>query len=127
MALHLKRNKTKLVIYSFFIILLILLLLSWLYIFNIYEIGISVNQLSSLNYVVKVEPKNSLGKNAPFRNVNYSYEVSDGVDNIKEIVDKGDGQLFLILKSDTIKVKLRIRTNKTQNISVIEIPTHKME
>jgi len=117
----------KKVIYSFFIILLILLLLSWLYVFNIYEVGISVNQLSSLNYDIKIKPKNSFGLTTPLRSIKYSFEVSEGEQNIENIKDDGSGKLSIMLKSDSTKVKLQIKTNKTQNLSLVEIPTHKME
>lgn len=114
-------------IYSFFIIFLILLLLSWLYIFNIYEVGISVNQLSSLNYSIQIQPKNSLGLTAPLRNIEYSYKVTEGNDNVDNIEDKGNGELIIKLKSESTGIKLQIKTDKTQNISLVEIPTHKME
>jgi hypothetical protein len=124
---HLKRNNTKKLVYSFFIILLILLFLSWLYIFNIYEVGISVNRISSLNYVLHIQPKNSFGFNAPFRTLEYKYEVRSGADNIENIKDCGKGEIIVELKSDSIKVKLDVKTNKTQNLTLVEIPKHKME
>lgn len=127
MVPHLKRNNTKKLVYSFFIILLILLFLSWLYIFNIYEVGIRVNRISSLNYVLQIQPKNSFGFNAPLRNVEYQYEVLSGTDNIENIEDRGKGEIVVNLKSDSIKVKLAIKTNKTQNLTLVEIPKHKME
>lgn len=127
MAQPLKRNNIKKLLPAFFIILLILLLLSWLYIFNIYEVGVSVSQLSSLNYVVKIQPKNSVGSAAPFRRVNYYYKVVKGENNVEKIIDEGCGKLTIILRSDSINVKLQIKTDKTQNISLVEIPTQKME
>lgn len=127
MVPHLKRNNTKKLVYSFFIILLVLLFLSWLYIFNIYEVGISVNRISSLNYVVYVQPKNSFGFNAPLRIVEYQYDVLSGADNIENIEDRGKGEIVVNLKSDSIKVKLAVKTNKTQNLTLVEIPKHKME
>lgn len=127
MVPHSKSNNIKKLVYSFFIILLILLFLSWLYIFNIYEVEISVNRVSSLNYVLHIHPKNSFGFNAPFRTVEYKYEVHSGADNIENIEDRGKGEIVVSLKSDSIKVKLTIKTNKTQNLTLVEIPKHKME
>lgn len=127
MELHLKRNRTKNLSIIFFIILLILLFLSWLYIFNIYEVVVSVSRISSLNYAVKIEPKNSFGFTAPFRKILYSFEVFEGTENIESITDESNGRIIVKLKSDSTKVKMQIKTDKTQNISLVEIPNHNME
>ena len=127
MEQHSKKNKTVTSLTIIFIALLIILFLSWLYIFNIYEVNVTLKEESSLQYVVDVIPLNSLGMRAPFRNLEYSFEVTEGEVEIEKLNDLGNGRIDLKLKTDSSKVKLEITTNKSQNISLIEIPKHKME
>ncbi len=123
---HSKKNKVIKLIITFFVTLLILLFLSWFYIFNIYEVKIDLHEPSSLNYELELIPLNSLGKKAPMRNVEFSYTIIDGEDNIGNIL-KTDNFLKIKLIKYNTPVKLEIRTNKTQNIFLVEIPNHKME
>lgn len=122
-----KKNRNIILSIIFFIILLIILFLSWFYIFNVYEVKIIETQVSSLNYTVEIIPVNSLGIQAPFRNLQYSYKVEEGSESVEKIIDSGNGIINIYLNANPGKVKLRIETNKTQNFSLIEIPSNKTE
>jgi len=123
---HSKKNKVIKLIITFFVTLLILLFLSWFYIFNIYEVKILLLQSSSLNYELELIPLNSLGLNAPMRNVEFSYKIIDGKDNIG-IISETDNLIKIKLINNNTPVKLEITTNRTQNIFLVEIPNHKTE
>lgn len=126
MEQHSKKNKVIKLIITFFVTLLILLFLSWFYIFNIYEVKIILKELSSSNYDLELVPLNSLGKRAPWRSIKYSYKIVEGKENIKKI-SESENVINLQLEDDSIQVKLEINTDKTQNIFLVEIPNHKTE
>lgn len=121
-----KENKVIKLITAFFVTLLILLFLSWFYIFNIYEVKIIFKKFSSSNYDLELVPLNSLGKRAPWRSIKYSYKIVEGKENIKKI-SESENVINLQLEDDSIQVKLEINTDKTQNIFQVEIPNHNME
>jgi len=97
------------------LILLFIALLSWLYIFNIYEVEIkidNVNLLSNGNSKTSIElvPLNSIGMRAPLRSINSKISFVIG----KELVDvMRDGNNIIVLKSklDTGTVILRFESD----------------
>lgn len=123
---HSKKNKVIKLIITFFVTLLILLFLSWFYIFNIYEVKIVLNQADLLTYEILLIPLNSFGKKAPLRYVECPYEVANGKENIEFISQKNNSIIVKLIEENS-PVRLNITTNKTQNIFLVEIPNHKME
>ncbi len=117
-----RKNRKLTLIIIFFITLLIILLLSWLYIFNIYEVEINKKEVGSLDYVIEIVPLNSFGMKAPFRKISYSFNIIEGDLLIEKLNDFTDGRIEVRLKHNSAKIKLQIITDKTQNISLIEIP-----
>jgi hypothetical protein len=85
-------------------------------------VQIEKKESSSLNYVVDIFPLNSLGFRAPLRKVVYTLKVTEGEENLENLFDSEDGEIKIELKNLLSKVKLQIETDKTQNISLIEIP-----
>ncbi len=121
--LRLKEKKIKNLSAVFLIALLILLFLSWLYLYNIYEVRIQLSdQISETEYTIEIEPLNSFGKTAMFRSIDFSYEVIEG-SNFIEDFRKQDKSLNLKLIEHHGEVKLSIKTNKSLNSTIITIPS----
>ena len=107
-----------------FITLLILLFLSWQYIFNIYEVEIKLEteELQVFNKAgVEIIPVNSFGFKVPFRSVDYSISFIEGEDLVNLIRDKEQTNFELVAQDKTGKVKFSVATNKSQNPTIIEI------
>ena len=101
-----------------FITLLILLFLSWQYIFNIYEVEI---KLETEELQVFNKAGNSFGFKVPFRSVDYSISFIEGEDLVNLIRDKEQTNFELVAQDKTGKVKFSVATNKSQNPTIIEI------
>jgi len=110
-----------------FLILLIVSLFVYMYVFNIYEVNISVKpkELFADNQsVVTIHtiPLNSFGARVPFRNVFSDFKINEG-ENLVTIVrqDNLNGILIIKAKDRTGKVEVIIKTEKSLLPSVVDI------
>ncbi len=117
----LKESKKKNLVTIIFFVLLILLFLSWLYVFNVYEVKTELHVEKSPYYKIDIIPINSLGIKSPFRNVKASYEILIGKKDINTIVNNIN-RIIISAKKQHGLIKLKISTDKTQNKTIIEIP-----
>ena len=97
------------------IVIIILGLLAYMNIFNIYEVTIRVepNEIFEDNQsviTITAVPLNSFGKKVPFRDVNAKFEISEGKELVT-VLKKDEKKGILILKS----------TNKTGRVEIIVI------
>jgi len=97
------------------IVIIILGLLAYMNIFNIYEVTIRVepNEIFADNQsviTITAVPLNSFGKKVPFRDVKAKFEISEGKELVT-VLKKDEKKGILILKS----------TNKTGRVEIIVI------
>lgn len=87
------------------LLIITLLLLSalflWLYLFNIYEVKVSVSPKYLLNsdkskVEIRVIPLNSFGRKAVFRKIKAKYTVEEGEEIIENIIVNSDSNKALI-------------------------------
>ena len=96
-----------------------------MYIFNIYEVRINLlSTESSPHYRIELVPLNSFGFKTPLRKVEYTVEIIDGTNDVDVIVNK-ENEIFISASEKHDLIKLKIDTDKTQNHTLIEIPTNK--
>ncbi len=95
-------------------IILLLSFISWMYIFNIYEIDIKIDRQTLFSNgksrsVIELVPMNSIGMKAPFRNVNSKINFVNGKELVDVILDEKN-LIILQSKFDTGKVELKIES-----------------
>ena len=95
-------------------ILFLLILSSWLYLFNIYEVEVKVDSKiisAQSNYSSKIEliPLNSFGYKAPFRKLNSKLSFLSGQDLI-ESTAKSENEYLINSKSTIGKVELLLES-----------------
>ena len=96
-------------------IILFLSFISWMYIFNIYEIDIKIDKHTLFlnggsSAVIELVPMNSIGMKAPFRNVNSQIKFIDGKELVN-VIYESQNKIVLKSKSDTGKVELKIESD----------------
>ena len=95
-------------------IVIFLSFISWMYVFNIYEIDIEIDRQTLFangvsSSVIELVPMNSFGMKAPFRNVSSKISFING----KELVDviyQSRNRIVLKSKCDTGRVELKIES-----------------
>ena len=98
------------------------------YIFNIYELEISVTPKELFadyhsTVVIRAIPVNSSGKKIPFRKVSAEFEFKQGKELVTiENSDKAEGLLILKAKDKTGEVILVVKTEKSLLPSLVQIP-----
>ena len=99
----------------FITFLLFAAFISWMYIFNIYEVDIDINRKTLIigktnNSTIKIVPLNSFGFKTPFRKIDTSINFLEGGD-LAEIIKEDDSRFLLHAKSDTGKVILLLESD----------------
>ena len=113
-----------------FLILAITSLWLYMYVFNIYEVNVSVNPgelFADGSSTVKIEavPLNSFGRRAPCRSVPAKFEITGGKDLVSVISkDEENGIMILKAKFSTGKVEVLIKPEKSLLPSLVEIPVN---
>ncbi len=107
-----------------------LLFLAWLYLFNIYEIKVSVNpksiELPNNRTEIRVIPLNSFGKEALFRKVKAQFNIQSGKELIDEFKIFADSSSAILRVNGKLGIiELLIETNKNLFPTKIEIPITK--
>ncbi len=101
------------------LIFLIITLLAYMYLFNIYETEISVTpkELFADNHsivVIRVIPLNSFGKRIPFRKVPAEFEIIEGKDQVTvEKLNRDEGILVLKAGAKTGEVSIIVKSEKS--------------
>ena len=119
---------TKIVSILFFITLLLLLFLSWFYVFNIYEVDYKIEpEAAHFNsgIIITLFPVNSFGTRAPFRKIQSDIEILAGKEFIASIEKIDNGKFKLVAGSAAGNIKLEITTDKSLSPVIIEIPVIK--
>ena len=88
--------------------------ISWMYIFNIYEVDIDINHKTLIigktnNSTIKIIPLNSFGFKTPFRKIETSINLLEGGD-LAQIIKEDDSKFSLYAKSDTGRVILLLES-----------------
>jgi len=113
-----------------FLILAIVTLLFYMYLFNIYEVNVSVSPselFADGKSTVKIEavPLNSFGKRAPFRQVSAEFEITEGKNLVSIVsIDKSKGTMTLKSKYEPGKVAVTIKPEKSLLPTLVEIPVN---
>jgi hypothetical protein len=95
--------------------LLVAAFISWMYIFNIYEVDIDINRKKIIlgkanSSIIKIVPLNSFGFKTPFRKIDMSINFLEGSD-LAKIIREDESRFSLHAKSDTGKVILLLESN----------------
>ena len=99
----------------------------YMYVFNIYEVEVSVNPrelFADGKSTLKIEavPLNSFGKRAPFRNVSAEFNFTEGSDLVSVITrDEKNGVIVLKAKFTPGKVEVMVKPEKSLLPSLVEI------
>jgi hypothetical protein len=98
----------------FLSLILFTALISWMYIFNIYEVDIDINNKiirlgESNNSIIEIIPLNSFGFKTPFRKVTPSVKFIEGSELV-DITKKDNNRYSIHAKSDTGKVVLLLES-----------------
>ena len=107
-----------------------LLFFSWLLLFNIYEIKVSVNpktiEIPNNKTEIRIIPLNSFGKEVLFRKVKAQFFIESGTELIDEfkISDDSSSAHIYVNGNDGI-IELIVETNKNLFPTKIEIPITK--
>ena len=110
------------------LIFLIITLLAYMYLLNIYETEISVTpkELFADNHsivVISVIPLNSFGKKIPFRKVSAEFEIIEGKDLVSvEKLNRSEGFLVLKAGDKTGAVSIIVKSEKSLLPSYVRIP-----
>lgn len=103
-------------------------LLAYMYIFNIYEVEISVTPKELFadyhsTVVIRAVPLNSFGKKIYFRKASAEFEIKEGKDLITiEKLNKADGILVIKAKDRTGNVSILVKPEKSLLPSLVQIP-----
>ncbi len=114
--------------YIIFAAIVVFVLISiWYFFLNIYEVKVRIEKTPGEleDYAIKILPLNSFGREINFRTVNYSLNIIEGQDFVKEII-KGKNSFRVTLKEHN-KIKLLVQTEYSLFDSIIEIPTKSEE
>ena len=107
------------------IVIAIILIFAWFYLFNIYEVKISVNPKllnlnSDSNIEIKAIPLNSFGSKALFRNISAKFEVMSGADLIR-VEEQVENSVILYSKGKVGNAEILVTPSIGMFPSKIEI------
>lgn len=103
-------------------------LFAYMYVFNIYEVEVSVTPEELFadyhsTVVIRTIPLNSSGKKIPFRKAPAVFEIKDGKELVTvEKLNEADGILILKAKDKTGTVNVIVKPEKSLMPSLVQIP-----
>jgi hypothetical protein len=118
--LHLRKP---VVIIVALIVLLFVSLLSWLYIFDTYEVKYRCNFEKGNQLSIIGIPLNAFGKEVPFRLVKSNYRIIEPNESVKiKLVEKDKAIIYWGEKKHPVQIKIGARNSMSRWENIITIP-----